>query len=150
MSAAPPVPPAPLRLYVAGLGCRRGCSADELQALLTSGLAERGLIPDDLHALASLETKLAEPGLAELAARLALPLYGLTAAALRACEARLSAPSEAVRRATGCAGVAEAAALVLAERLADGPAELALSKRRSPHATFALAQAGHLPDPETP
>ena len=91
-----------------------------------------------------------EPGLGELAARLALPLLGLAADELRAYEARLSAPSEAARRATGCAGVAEAAALALAERLGGRPAELLIAKRRSANATFALACAGHAPVPEHP
>lgn len=147
MSAAPP---APSPLYVAGLGCRRGCAADELQALLTDSLAERGLRAADLHALATLHGKLGEPGLVELAARLGLPLHGLTTDELQRYETRLSAPSAAARRATGCAGVAEAAALALAERLAGAPAELLIAKRRSAAATFALACAGPAPASEHP
>ncbi len=150
MSAAQPRPPRPSRLHVAGLGCRRGCAADELQRLLTDSLGELGLTPADLHALATLDGKLAEPGLGELAARLGLPLHGLAAEELRCLEARLSAPSEAARRATGSAGVAEAAALALAERLAGAPAELLIAKRRSAAATFALARAGHAPASEHP
>ena len=150
MSAASPASPRPSRLYVAGLGCRRGCSADELQALLEDSLAERGLRAADLHALATLHGKLGEPGLAALAARLGLPLHGLTADELQRYEARLSAPSAAARRATGCAGVAEAAALALAERLAGAPAELTIAKRRSAAATLALACAGPAPTSEHP
>lgn len=150
MSSSPPTLPRPSWLYVAGLGCRCGCAADELQRLLTDSLAERGLIPADLHALATLDGKLAEPGLRELAERLGLPLYGLDADGLRACETRLSAPSEAARRATGCAGVAEAAALALAERLSGRPADLLIAKRRSANATFALARVGLAPVPEIP
>jgi len=150
MSATPPASLRPSRLYVAGLGCRRGCSADELQALLEESLAAHGFSAAELHALASLDGKLDEPGLAALAACLGLPLHGLSANELQRYEARLSEPSAAARRVTGCAGVAEAAALALAERLAGAPAELLIAKQRSAAATFALACAGPAPASEHP
>lgn len=124
---------------VAGLGCKRGCPADELHGLLQSCLAEAGASSAVLVALASTESKVAEPGLMALAERLGLPLYGLPVERLAAQEGRLSQPSEQVREAVGSAGVAEAAALAQAESLFGGRAALLIDKRRSASATCALA-----------
>lgn len=133
--------PRPARLLVAGFGCRRNCSVEELHRLLEDSLRERGLNVGDLHALASLDGKLAEPGLAALAGQFGLPLHGLCVEQLRVYEPRLTSRSEAARRTTGCAGVAEASALALAEALGGASAELLIAKRRSANATFALARA---------
>mgnify|MGYP000865099447 CR=1 FL=1 len=135
----------PARLLVAGFGCRRNCSVEELHRLLEDSLRERELNVGDLHALASLDGKLAEPGLAALAGQFGLPLHGLCMEQLREYEPRLSSRSEAARRATGCAGVAEASALALAEALGGASAELLIAKRRSANATFALARARQEP-----
>ena len=135
----------PARLLVAGFGCRRNCSVEELHRLLEDSLRERGLHVGDLHALASLDGKLAEPGLAALAGQFGLPLHGLCVEQLRVYEPRLTSRSEAARRTTGCAGVAEASALALAEALGGASAELLIAKRRSVNATFALARARQEP-----
>lgn len=140
----------PARLLVAGFGCRRGCGAEELQRLLVASLSEYGINVADLHALASLDGKLGEPGLVALAEQLGLPLHGLCAERLREYEPRLTSHSAAARRVTGCAGVAEASALALAEALGGAPAKLLIAKRRSANATFALAHVAapsHLEHP---
>ena len=128
---------------VAGLGCRRGCPADELQGLLLQCLAEASVDLDKLAALASSEAKAAEPGLMALAERLTLPLHCLPVDILAAHEGRLSRPSERVREASGSPGVAEAAALAQAEILYGGHAVLLIDKRRSASATCALACIRH-------
>lgn len=138
----------PAWVYIAGLGCRRGCAAGELLRLLEDGLREQGLNVGDLQALASLDGKLAEPGLAALAEQLGLPLLGVPVEQLRDYEARLTHHSEAARRATGCAGVAEASALAMAETLGGMSAKLLIAKQRSANATFALARARLLPTSE--
>ncbi|WP_440468150.1 cobalamin biosynthesis protein [Pseudomonas sp. YH-1] len=124
---------------VAGLGCRRGCSLDELRELLRATLAESGLDESHLTALASATLKADEEGLLALAAALDLPLRLFTPQQLAACEKRLSDPSETVRAATGSASVAEAAALLQAEAQGNAPARLLVGKRRSDQATCALA-----------
>ncbi|MDH1008156.1 cobalamin biosynthesis protein [Pseudomonas nicosulfuronedens] len=124
---------------VAGLGCRRGCSLDELRELLRATLAESGLDESHLTALASATLKADEEGLLALAAALDLPLGLFTPQQLAACEKRLSDPSETVRAATGSASVAEAAALLQAEAQGSAPARLLVGKRRSDQATCALA-----------
>ena len=124
---------------VAGLGCRRGCPLDELRALLRETLAEAGLDESNLTALASATLKSEEEGLTALAAALDLPLALFTPQQLAACERRLGEPSEVVRSATGSASVAEAVALLQAEAQGGEPARLLVGKRRSEHATCALA-----------
>ncbi|QRY81188.1 cobalamin biosynthesis protein [Pseudomonas sp. PDNC002] len=124
---------------VAGLGCRRGCTLDELRILLRATLAEAGLDESNLTALASATLKVDEEGLNGLAAALDLPLALFTPQQLAACDKRLSAPSESVRAATGSASVAEAAALLQAEAQGGEPARLLVGKRRSDQATCALA-----------
>lgn len=128
----------PLSL-VAGFGCRQGCTAAELGALLEACLAEAGVPAASLAALAAREDRALEPGLRALAAERNLPLQGVAPEVLNALEARLNQPSERVRALAGSAGVAEAAALALADRLGQGPAWLVLDKRRSARATCALA-----------
>lgn len=124
---------------VAGLGCRRGCSLDELRELLRETLAEVGLDESNLTALASATLKADEDGLVALAAALDLPLALFTPQQLATCEKRLGEPSETVRAATGSASVAEAAALLQAEAQSGAPARLLVGKRRSDQATCALA-----------
>lgn len=128
---------------VAGMGCRLGCSVDELHSLLLQCLAESGQQVGSLTALASSEAKAAEPGLMALAERLTLPLHCLPVDILAAHEGRLSQPSERVREASGSPSVAEAAALAQAEILFGGHAILLIDKRRSASATCALACIRH-------
>lgn len=135
-------------IYIAGFGCRHGCSENSLRALLESSLQEYALERAQLSGLASIDSRRAEPGLIALAATLGLPLSFFTAAQLAAFEHRLSQRSEAVLAATGVAGVAEAAALAQAEiliaeahtEIANARAELIIEKRKNADATFALAR----------
>ncbi|WP_248732699.1 cobalamin biosynthesis protein [Pseudomonas sp. MWU13-2517] len=127
---------------VVGLGCRRGCEVDALLALFDAALAEGGIERQQVTALASIDHKQHEPGLLALAERLGLPLRCFSAQHLAMYEDRLSHKSELAFAHTGCYGIAEGAALALAEELAKAPSRLLISRRKSPHATFALACAG--------
>jgi cobalamin biosynthesis protein CbiG len=126
----PGVTEVPGRL-VAGFGCGNGTSLEELSGLLDAALDSAGLDPAGLGLLATLDRKLAEPGLVALAARRGLELCGFAAEALAAVA--VPSPSEAVERAVGTASVAEAAAL-----LGSG-GRLLVPKRRSARATVAIA-----------
>ncbi|MBC9250892.1 hypothetical protein A9179_11445 [Pseudomonas alcaligenes] len=131
------MPPAPA--HIAGLGCRRGCSASELRQLLDSSLAAHGLHLADLAGLASIELKRDEPGLLELAQSLQLPLAWFSAEQLAPWQQQLSEACTHTLQVTGSAGVAEACALAQA---ASGGlrAVLVVSKQRSANATLALAR----------
>src|SRR5581483_10775958 len=90
-----------------------------------------------LAAVVSIDLKMDEPALHELAARLRVPARFFTAAQLLAETTRLATPSDAVFRETGCYGVAEGAALAA---IGDAGA-LIVPKRKSSRATCAVARA---------
>jgi cobalt-precorrin 5A hydrolase / precorrin-3B C17-methyltransferase len=120
-----------------GIGCERGCPAEEIIGLVHSALAEARLSAAAVAAVVSIELKLAEPAIHAIAAELGVPARFFPATRLLAETPRLSEHSETVFRATGCWGVAEGAALAAA-----GPAGvLVVPKRRSRHATCAVARA---------
>jgi cobalt-precorrin 5A hydrolase / cobalt-factor III methyltransferase / precorrin-3B C17-methyltransferase len=120
-----------------GIGCERGCETAEIIDLARITLAEAGLAQHAVAAIASIELKLAEPGIHALAATFDAPARFFSAARLLAETDRLSERSEAVFRAAGCWGVAEGAALAAA-----GPGGiLVVPKRKSQRATCAVARA---------
>ncbi|MBF4207440.1 cobalamin biosynthesis protein [Pseudomonas donghuensis] len=128
-----------MQLYL-GLGCRRGCPVDALSALLTRTLLAHDLPPGAVMGLASIDLKRDEPGLHELARRLDVPLVFFSAAQLAAFEQRLSHRSAVAYQHSGCYGVAESAALALAEQLG-GPARLRVPRSLQADASLALACA---------
>jgi cobalt-precorrin 5A hydrolase/precorrin-3B C17-methyltransferase len=120
-----------------GIGCERGCSAQEIADLARSALAEAGLAAGAVAAVVSLELKRAEAGIHALAAELGVPARFLPVSRLLAETERLTERSAAVFRATGCWGVAEGAALAAA-----GPdGVLVVPKHKSRRATCAVARA---------
>ncbi len=126
---------------VVGLGCQRGCPASTLRALLDQALQAYNIELRAIRALASIDLKRDEPGLLQLAEQLALPLTVFTSAQLAAYEPQLSHRSEIAFERTGCYGVAESAALALAEQLAQNPAKLLITRQKYAQATLALAFA---------
>ncbi|RRX05732.1 cobalamin biosynthesis protein [Pseudomonas aeruginosa] len=127
-------------LLIAGIGCRRGSSAEHLRALLERTLGAHGRSLAELAALASIAGKRDEPGLRQLATLLERPVHFLASAVLHDYEPRLLSPSAVALRETGCSSVAEAAALALAERLGGGRADLLGAKRSDDRASIALAR----------
>lgn len=120
-----------------GLGCERGCGAAELLALVHATLAERDLAAAAVAAVVSIDLKLDEPALHAVAAELGVPARFFGAAELLAETPRLATPSDVVFRETGCHGVAEGAALAAV----GASGELIVPKRKSAHATCAVARA---------
>ena len=127
---------------VVGLGCQRGCDVHTLLALFDGALAHAGVDRQRVTALASIDLKQDEPGLLALAQHLNLPLQCFSASQLAAYEGQLSHKSAVAFTHTGCYGIAESAALALAERLANTPARLLITRKKTAQATFALACAG--------
>lgn len=132
-------------MIVAGLGCRRGCTAAELRELLEKTLAQLALPLSALDGLASSALKRDEVGLLQLAVELDLPLDFFSAEQLAAHESQLSEGSELVRELTGAASVAEASALASALASASErsgrAAALICPKQCSAAATLAIATA---------
>ncbi|MEU9143002.1 Rv2231c family pyridoxal phosphate-dependent protein CobC [Streptomyces sp. NPDC048349] len=117
---------------VVGVGGRAGVSVAEVCALVEETLRGAGLASAAVTALATVDSKAQEVGLAGAAKRFGVPLIGYPAAQLAAIT--VPHPSEATRTVTGTPSVAEAAALA-----AGG--ELLVPKRRSVAATCAVATA---------
>ncbi|MFF7706746.1 cobalamin biosynthesis protein [Pseudomonas sp. NPDC007930] len=125
-------------MLIAGFGCRRGCAFEALLALLEHALAGRPL--SAVRGLASLERKLAEPGLRQLAEHLGVPLAGYSAEQLAPYAGQLSHRSALSLAHTGCAGVAESAALAHCQYLTGQPPTLSIPRLAGPAATVALAE----------
>lgn len=115
-----------------GVGCRRGCPAPVIVALVdraANGLDRAGA------QLFTLDAKRDEPNMREAARLLGLPLVGLPAAVLRAAALLATIRSPRVEAAVGVPSVAEAAALagagrdarLLVPRLAQGGATCAIA-----------------------
>jgi cobalt-precorrin 5A hydrolase len=130
---------------VAGFGCRQGCPADRLGSLLIDTLARFNLQGADLIGIASLDIKRDEPGLLELAEQLQLPLHFFSAEQLKPFEPQLSHRSALAFTHSGCHGVAESAALALAQQLSDRPVTLQVTRQKNTQATLALAQVARNP-----
>ncbi|MFD8595831.1 cobalamin biosynthesis protein [Kitasatospora sp. NPDC059646] len=127
----PDGPSAALRV-VLGLGLRRGADAAELLRTADAALAAHGLDRSAVALVATLDSKLAEPGLRAAAGELGVSAVGHPAAVLAGVPV---AGSARVAAAVGTPSVAEAAALASA-----GPGGRLLAPRTaSATATAALA-----------
>ncbi|MCT8971891.1 cobalamin biosynthesis protein [Microbaculum marinisediminis] len=125
-------------MIVAGIGCRKGCGADEIVALIEDAVKQAGIANCKFTALAAPRFKDDEPGPREAAERMNLPLLLIDEKAMKAVEPRCPTRSETALKATGFASVAEAAALAAAGT--DG--RLVLPRISSAMATCALAERG--------
>jgi cobalt-precorrin 5A hydrolase len=117
-------------VIVAGIGCRRGCPAEEILAVVAR--AEALSRPVDV--LAAPAFKRDEAGLTEAAARRGLPLLFVADDVLAAAQARCPTVSKAAARATGFASIAEAAAIgangtLLLPRIAGASATCAIGEQ---------------------
>lgn len=121
------------RTLVAGIGCTSAASAEEVIALLESTLADHGLAPQSLAALATLDTRKAHPALKATADHFNVPLRVFTKREIEKERSRLATPSDAVDAAIGVAGVCEAVALKAGS--------LIVPKQFSPQATCAIGKA---------
>ena len=126
-------------MIVAGIGCRKGASADDIGAVIGAALARAGFGTQALDLIALPELKRDEQGVATAA--LGVPLVLIAEADLKAAGARAETRSERVLALTGISSVAEAAALagggptarLILPRIAVGSATcaLAVSEERS-------------------
>ena len=126
-----------------GVGCERGTDPAELIDLATQTLRQHGLARESVACVVSLDLKADEAAVHALAAAWGVPARFFDAPALAKEKSRLANPSQAVFDATGCWGVAEAAALAAA----GADAELVVPKHKSARATVAVARASRMVDP---
>ena len=141
VSAAQDVGPQDLlyrpKLAALGVGCARGCAAEELIALAEQTLQRGNIAPEAVGCVVSVDVKADEAAIHALAAHFRVPARFFDPAMLETLTPRLENPSEIVFREVGCHGVSEAAALAAA---GEG-ARLTVAKQKSAHATAALALA---------
>ena len=130
-----------VQTLVVGLGCQRGCPVSTLRALLDQALQAHSIELEQISALASIDLKREEPGLVELGVQLGLEVQFFSSEALARYSGQLSHHSDIAFERTGCYGIAESAALALAEQLARTPAKLLISRQKYAQATLALARA---------
>ena len=123
-------------MIVAGIGCRKGTSASEIDAVIEAALAGAGLRRGTLVLIATSARKYGEAGIAMAAANRGLPLALVTQIDLEAAGARVASHSQRVFALSGVSSVAEAAALaaggpqsrLIAPRVVLGPATCALAE----------------------
>jgi cobalt-precorrin 5A hydrolase len=126
-------------VIVAGVGCKRGTAAPDIEAAIRAALARAGLAAVELTAIATSAGKGAEPGIAAAAANLGVRIVAIADTELKAAGARVTTRSERVLALTGVPSLAEAAALaaagptahLVAPRLAVGAATCALASSES-------------------
>lgn len=134
------------RTLVAGMGCRRGVPAKELEQLLRDTFRAYNLSLSSLACIASAALKQDEPGLLALSEKYGVPFLCYESEELNAlfeggvnggagCQALN--PSANARRLVGVWGVAEPAAL-----LASGASQLLVAKQTATRATVAVARKG--------
>ena len=123
-------------MIVAGIGCRKGTAAAEIEAAIATALARAGLGIAAVHLIATSAAKGSEPGIAAAASSIGVPLVIVAQDDLAAAGERVTTRSERVLALAGVPSVAEAAALaaggpaarLIAPRIAVGPATCALAE----------------------
>jgi len=120
------------RMLVAGMGCRRGVTRQELEDHLRQVLQAHRISLNSLSKIVSVDLKADEPGLLELAKTLNLPIKFYTRDQLDQVKT-VPNPSLLVNKHIGVKSVCEAAAM-----LATGNAELLIPKAASRTVTLAL------------
>ncbi|MEM6712011.1 MAG: precorrin-3B C(17)-methyltransferase [Pseudomonadota bacterium] len=119
-----------------GVGCSRGCSPDELIALVLKTLADHGRSHFEVAGVYSIDVKTDEAAIHALGSKLNVPVGFFPANTLEAQTPRLANPSSVVFAEVGSHGVAEAAALAAAGPLA----VLEIEKHKSKNATCAASE----------
>jgi cobalt-precorrin 5A hydrolase len=103
-------------MIVAGVGCRRGTSADELERVVRLALGFFQLAPERLDAIATESAKATEPAFQEVARRLSVTLSACTVLDLDRVAGQVLTTSLLVLAAKGVPSIAEGSALVVAGR----------------------------------
>jgi cobalt-precorrin 5A hydrolase len=122
-------------MMVAGIGCRSGVSAEQVESALAAALAPVSRAPRTLSLIAAPAAKGHEPGIIAAAAARGIPLMLIAQSELEAANPRTLTHSEHAMVVMNVHSVAEAAALagagptarLLGPRIAIGPVTCALA-----------------------
>ena len=128
-------------MIVAGVGCRQGAPAPDIEAAVRAALARANIAACALDVIATIATKRDEAGIQAAAEKLGVSVVLVAEADLKTATDRTKTRSERVLALAGVPSVAEAAALAAA-----GPAARLISPRLVVGAaTCALAASAQLP-----
>ncbi|SEB21390.1 cobalt-precorrin 5A hydrolase [Paraburkholderia sartisoli] len=100
-----------MKTLTIGIGCRRNVSVRQVESAVRAALALAGRSLDDVLAVATLESKAHEPGIAGFCAHHTLALHTFSAEQIDA-RGELPTPSGTVRAKLGIDGVCEPCALL--------------------------------------
>jgi cobalt-precorrin 5A hydrolase len=103
-------------MIVAGVGCRRGTSADEIERVVRLALGMHELPAERLQAIATESEKATEPAFPEAARRLSVQLVACALTDLDRVAGQVLTSSKFVLEAKGLPSIAEASAIVVAGR----------------------------------
>ncbi|MGG4451435.1 cobalt-precorrin 5A hydrolase [Brevibacillus porteri] len=119
------------KVIVLGMGCNRGTSAEEIEAVIKETLDELQFSIKSVRALATIELKKDEAGLIAVCEKYGWPFVWYSPEELNQVE--ISDPSDTVFKFTGAYGVSEPAAKLYA-----GADELVLTKKKSGNTTISV------------
>jgi cobalt-precorrin 5A hydrolase len=127
-------------MIVAGIGCRRGASASDIEAAIRAALAGANVSADALDAVATIASKASEAGIRAAAENLGVAFVAVPESEIEAVSDRTQTRSARVLALVGVPAVAEAAALaaagpaarLLIPRLVIGAATCALAASEAP------------------
>jgi len=123
--------------YVIGMGCKKGKSAEEIEAFITKKMDGLGILTAQIFALASIVQKRDEPGLCAWCRKEGVPFLTYTVEELQAAEGNFTG-SAFVREQVGVDNVCERAALracgeggeLIAAKYAQNGMTIAVAKRK--------------------
>ncbi|WP_409419805.1 cobalamin biosynthesis protein [Marinomonas sp. RS-M-Aa-14] len=127
-------------IYTLGMGCERHCPLEFLESLMLDSLAQKGLTPNQIHSLNSIDIKADETNLIALAAKYHWDFNTYSAQQLAPMEPLLSTKSDYIFNTVGVYGVAESSALLAAQMATGTEPELILNKIKNAKATCAVAR----------
>jgi len=127
-------------MIVAGVGCRRGAPASDVEAAIRAALVRAHISADALDAVATIAAKSAEAGIKIAARTFGVALIEVSESAIKAASDRTATRSARVLALMGVPAVAEAAALAAA-----GPAACLIGPRLVMGAATCALAASDLP-----
>ena len=119
---------------VAGMGCNRNTSMEEMKSFLHEVLEKFGLSFNSLYLIATIKIKADEPGLLSLSKDLELPITFYEKEELNQIN-DIETPSSMVEKHTGVKSVCEAAAILASDR-----GKLIVPKQSTRNVTVAIAR----------
>ena len=122
------------KTLIAGMGCRRGIPAIQLEETLLRGLNQIGRTLNEVRLIASVEDKMDEAGFFQISEKFNIPLKFIPKTLIKAIEDNFS-KSETVKKSLGIYSVAEPCAILGGFRC-----QMILPKTKFSQTTIAIAE----------